>query len=82
MAQLVEQLIRNQQAAGSSPASSSKKASEPAAVWGLFSCKNRLLRDRGSGLTGSAADDTLDRNLEKREAVAVYSIGKRNKAGH
>ena len=30
-------------------------------------------------MTGSAADDTLDRNLEKREAVAVYSIGKLNK---
>lgn len=69
MAQLVEQFTRNEQAAGSSPASSSKKASEPVAVWGLFSCKHRLLRDRGSGLTGSAADDTLDRNLEKREAV-------------
>ena len=42
MAQLVEQLIRNQQVAGSSPATSSKKKASQKTCFFLFYSKNRI----------------------------------------
>ena len=53
MAQLVEQLIRNQQAAGSSPATSSRSHTF---VWGLF-CIHLHLR--------SAMYSTIDKMLNQ-----------------